>query len=125
MERCPTGKPYAEALRTFPQHKAEIMALPEKYCRVISAFPYHVGRYGMDEEDYFSTLVLLCLEADQRKATAEAFHARACREIDTELAERKQETQQLYNPFRNLYLDKCYGDSKDPLGAWINFGSEE
>lgn len=101
------------------------MVLQEKYCRVISAFPYRAGCYGIEEEDYFSMLVLLCLEADARKTTPKKFYAQACQKIDAELTKRKQETQQLYNPFRNLYLDKCYGDSKTPLGAWMNFNSEE
>lgn len=79
----------------------------------------------MEEEDYFSTLVLLCLETDERKTTPKMFHERACQKIDAELAERKRETQRLYNPFRNLYLDKCYGNSKIPLVAWMNFSSEE
>lgn len=101
------------------------MVLQEKYCRVISAFPYREGHYGMEEEDYFSTLVTLCFEADVRKTTPKKFYSQACRKIDTVLVERKRETQILYNPFRNLYLDKCYGDSKIPLGAWMNFNREE
>lgn len=101
------------------------MSLKQKYCHIISAFPYKTGHYGIDEEDFFATLVLLCLEVDQRKTTLRKFQAEAYQRINTELKKRKQETQKLYNPFKNLYLDKCYGDSKVPLGAWLNFSSEE
>lgn len=31
----------------------------------------------------------------------------------------------LYNPYRNLYLDKCYGESKTPLGEWMYFPTDE
>lgn len=98
------------------------MTLRQKYCRVISAFPYRPGRYGMDEEDYFSTLVLLCLEADCGRSSSAGFPARASRLIRAELETRRQETQKLYNPFRNLCLDQCYGDSRTPLGAWLDLG---
>lgn len=100
------------------------MTLRQKYCQVISAFPYKSGRYGMDEEDYFSTLVLLCLEADCGRPSTGGFRAQADRLIRTELKTRRQETQKLYNPFRNLYLDQCYGDSRTPLGAWLDLSRE-
>lgn len=79
----------------------------------------------MDEEDYFSTLVLLCLEADQKRTTYRNYQAKASQIICAELEKRRRETQKLYNPFKNLYLDKCYGDSSAPLGTWMNFSSEE
>lgn len=125
MEGGTAGKPYTKAIDAFPQHKAEIMALKQKYCQVIAAFPYKVGRYGMEEEDYFATLVLLCLEADQRKRSRRKFQEQAYRQITGELERRKKETQKLYNSFRNLCLDKCYGEGKVPLGSWMNFKNEE
>ena len=100
------------------------MTLRQKYCQVISAFPYKPGRYGMDEEDYFSTLVLLCLEADRGRPSLRGFRARADRLIRAELETRRQETQTLYNPFKNLYLDQCYGDGKTPLGTWMDLSRE-
>lgn len=30
-----------------------------------------------------------------------------------------QKVRKLYN--RNLYLDKCYGESKSPLSEWMDF----
>lgn len=78
----------------------------------------------MDEEDYFSTLVLLCLEADCGRAAPGGFQARASRLIRAELETRRKETQKLYNPFKNLCLDQCYGDSRTPLGAWLDLSRE-
>ena len=46
---------------------------------------------------------------------------RACKKIDAELRETMRKVYKLYSPYRNLYLDKCYGESKRPLGEWMNF----
>ena len=34
------------------------------------------------------------------------------RAIEADLYKQKQEKRKLYNPYRNLYLDKCYGEGK-------------
>ena len=125
MERRAAGKPYAKALCRFPKRKEEIKSLPGKYCEVISKFPYKAGCYGLEEEDFFYTLVLICMEADQACSSLKVFQWRAEQQIRAELKNRQQETSKLYNPYKNLYLDKCYGDSKIPLGAWMNFCSDE
>lgn len=125
MERSAAGKPYIKALHRFPKHKEEINSLLSKYCEVISLFPYKAGRYGLEEEDFFYTLVLICMEADQASSNLKAFQQLACQQIRTELQNRQRETSKLYNPHKNLYLDKCYGDSKIPLGEWMNFGNDE
>ena len=31
----------------------------------------------------------------------------------------------LYNPYRNLYLDKCYGDGKQSFVDWMDFSKYE
>ncbi len=46
---------------------------------------------------------------------------RACKKIDAELRETMRKVYKLYSPYRNLYLDKCYGESKRPLWEWMNF----
>lgn len=124
MERYTAGKPYRKILDNFPQYKEEIDCLPRKYCEVIWAFPYVNGRYGMSKEDFFSMLVLLCLEVDQTKASGKSFKERACLRIRTELDEQKLKNRILYNPYKNLYFDKCYGDSDMPLGAWLDIRDE-
>lgn len=43
-----------------------------------------------------------------------------CRRIDADLYEQAQKVLKLYNPYRNLYLDQCYGESKYPLGEWMD-----
>lgn len=95
------------------------MELRRAYCEVITLFPYKMGFYGLEEEDFFDTLVLLCMEADPNKTASREFQGRACQMIQTNLAERRRETRVLYNPYQNLYLDKCYGDSQNPLETYL------
>lgn len=78
----------------------------------------------MAEEDFFSSLILYCYEADTSRSRSQ-FFTRACHKIDAMLCKRRKETAKLYNPYRNLYLDKCYGESKTPLGEWMNFSTTE
>ena len=32
-----------------------------------------------------------------------------------------KKVRKLYNRYHNLYLDKCYGESKSPLSEWKDF----
>ena len=48
-----------------------------------------------------------------------------CRAIEADLYKQKQEMRKLYNPYRNLYLDKCYGEGKRPLVEWMDFSKYE
>lgn len=78
----------------------------------------------MAEEDFFSNLVLCCYEADANCSRGKFFTS-ACCMIDAMLCEQRKETAKLYNPYRNLYLNKCYGESKTPLGEWMNFATKD
>lgn len=68
-------------------------------------------------------LVLCCEEFKQLHG--KAFAKRVCSTVEAHLCEERQKARKLYNPYRNLFLDKCYGDSKTPLVDWINFDKEE
>ena len=74
----------------------------------------------MEEDDFFMELVVHCEEA--KLSTGGAFLERARMAIEADLYKQKQEMHKLYNPYRNLYLDKCYGESKQPLVEWMDFG---
>ncbi len=73
----------------------------------------------LDEADFFMGLVLHCEEAEH--SSGGTFLERACRRIDADLYEQTQKVRRLYNPYRNLYLDQCYGERKCPLGEWLDF----
>lgn len=119
-----SAKPYHKAIANYPGHKEAIEQLPHKYREIFARYPYKKGTYAVDEEDFFEDLVLYCEEADH-SASGGRFRDRALRIVETALRRQRQETNKLYNPYRNLYLDKCYGDSKIPLGEWMHFSTGE
>lgn len=49
------------------------------------------------------------------------FLKQVCGAIEADLHEQMQQVRKLYNPYHNLYLDKCYGESKSPLSEWMDF----
>lgn len=124
MERRTAAKPYSKALSNFPKHKEEIEQLPHKYWEIFARYPYKKGTYAVDEEDFFENLVLYCVEADHT-ASGGKYRDRALYILKAALREQRREASKLYNPYRNLHLDKCYGDSKIPLGEWMYFPSDE
>ena len=67
----------------------------------------------------FVDLVVHCKEAEL--LSGGTFFDRVCKQIDADLYEQAQKVRKLYNPYRNLYLDQCYGESKRPLGEWMGF----
>lgn len=64
-------------------------------------------------------LVVHCEEAEILPEGT--FLERAFKKIDAEPRETMRKVYKLYSPYRNLYLDKCYGESKRPLWEWMNF----
>lgn len=90
---------------------------------VFALYPYERGKYLVEEEDFFMGLVVHCAEA--KLVTGGTFLERACKAIEADLCEQKQKMRKLYNPHRNLYLDKCYGEGKQPLVEWMDFSKYE
>ena len=119
MERGAPAKPYGKALANYPRHKEEIDHLPRKYDAVFARYSYKRGKYLLDEEEFFMELVVHCKEAEL--LSGGTFFDRVCKQIDADLYEQAQKVRKLYNPYRNLYLDQCYGESKRPLGEWMDF----
>lgn len=68
---------------------------------------------------WFMDLVLHCEEA--RHLSGNMFLKQVCSAIEADLHEQMQQVRKLYNPYHNLYLDKCYGESKSPLSEWMDF----
>ena len=119
MERSTPAKPYRKALANYPRHKEELDQLPRKYDAVFARYPYKRGKYLLDEPDFFIGLVVHCEEAEL--LSGGTFLERVCKRIDADLYEQAQKVRKLYNTYRNLYLDKCYGESERPLGEWMDF----
>lgn len=119
MERRTSSKPFRKAIDNFPLHKEEIDKLPRKYDAIFARYPYKKGKYLQDEADFFMDLVLHCEEA--KHLPGSMFLKQVCGAIEADLHEQMQQVRKLYNPYRNLYLDKCYGESKSPLSEWMDF----
>ena len=66
-------------------------------------------------------MMTICYEVDSVMHKKVGFKKMAIKKIDEYLYKKRQEERKLYNPYKNLFLDKCYGDSEVPLGAWMNF----
>ena len=119
MERRTSSKPFRKAIDNFPLHKEEIDKLPRKYDAIFARYPYKKGKYLQDEADFFMDLVLHCEEA--KHLSGNMFLKQVCSAIEADLHEQMQQVRKLYNPYHNLYLDKCYGESKSPLSEWMDF----
>ena len=87
----------------------------------MACFPFTPGKYGIEQEDFFHTLICICAEVDRKRSSISVFQRRAIQRIRIILDGQRCETSILYNPFQNLYLDKCYGESCVPLGSWMDF----
>lgn len=74
----------------------------------------------MDKEDFLSTLVCHCYEANHQKSF-DAFFSIAYSRIQADLNDAKKKVTKIYNPFCNLFLDKCYGESNNALVDWLDF----
>lgn len=123
MERRTSNKPYRKAISNFPCHKEEIDTLSRKYDEIFARYPYKKGKFLLDEADFFMDLVLHCEEA--KHLSGSKFLKQVCRTIEADLHEQMQKMRKLYNPYRNLCLDKCYGESKRPLSEWMDFSKYE
>lgn len=99
-------KPYWQALANYPRHKEEIDALSRECDIVFALYPYEKGKYPVEEEDFFMGLAVHRTEAEH--STGGTFLERVRRAIEADLYKQKQEMRRLYNPNRNLYLNKCY-----------------
>lgn len=89
------------------------------FAEVLAQYRYARWMFDGEEADFFCELVTRCIET--QRAGESNFLARACRNIDAVLYEHKMKMRILYNPHRNLYMDRCYGDSITPLGEWMDF----
>lgn len=121
MAGCATGKPYDKAIENYPRHRKEIDALPRIFDEVLAIYRYKSWMFDGGKDDFFYELVTLCIEAQH--AGGRDFLTRVCKSIDAALYEHKMMKRILYNPYRNLYMDQCYGDSKTPLIDWMDFSS--
>ena len=96
--------------------------LPKEFIEVLALYVGH----GYFSEDTFRDMMTICFEADHEVMHKKTrFKGAAIKKINEYLYKKRQEAYRLYNPYRNLFLDKCYRNSNVPLGAWMNFSKIE
>lgn len=103
----------------FPVPQERDRSAARKYDEIFARYPHRKAKHLQDEADFFIDLVIHCKEAEL--SSGGTFLERTCAAIDADLYEKRQKAQKLYNPYRNLYPDKCYGESKRPLSDWMDF----
>lgn len=70
-------------------------------------------------EDDVHEMVAICLEVYYTEKKRNAEHIVKER-ISSYFKQRNQETNKLYNPWRNISIDQCFGESGMPVSEWIN-----
>jgi hypothetical protein len=89
------------------------MMLPSAMRKVI--LPY-ITEYT--DQDFLHDLIVCCYEAMNERKAFSKFRAKQI--IDTMIRERNRENNILYNPFRNISINQCFGESKVPVSEWMN-----
>ena len=69
-------------------------------------------------EDEFNDMVACCFEAWSAKSKNSA--AKAAASIDALFRKQRRDENTLYNPYRNISLNQCIGDSTQPVSDWLN-----
>ena len=70
------------------------------------------------DQDLLHEMIVCCYEvASEYKLFSKA---KAVLKIDTMIHIRNRENSILYNPYRNISLNQCVGESHVPVSEWIN-----
>lgn len=113
MARRSGGKPYDIAVQKAAQFQEELTSLPRSCIKVIVPF-----LHPKLTEDDFHKMVELYYEVKQQ--TKCRLIEKAIEAIRGCFAEQRRENNALYNPYRNISLNQCIGDSRSPVSDWLN-----
>ena len=69
-------------------------------------------------EDTFHDLIVCCYEAVSESGRFSKTKAR--RNIESLSRKQKNEINKLYNPYRNVSLDQCFGESRTAASEWLS-----
>ena len=70
-------------------------------------------------EDFFHDIVICCLSAEA-KYRGDRFVECVSNLISEVIKKKNDEARDLYNPYKNISIDQCIGDSKIPVSDWLN-----
>lgn len=72
----------------------------------------------MTDEDAFHNMIMCCYEAVNENGHFSK--QKAFINMRALIQKQKHDQNTLYNPYRNISLDQCFGDSKTPVSEWLN-----
>ena len=84
------------------------MSLPVSYVKTV--LPFINPKTTADD---FHEMVALC-------CSSEPYPCKAAKAIKEYLAKQRRDNSMLYNQRRNISLDQCIGDSRNPVSDWLN-----
>lgn len=106
-------KPYTAA--GAKKHKFE-----EEVSSLSPAMQSFILTYGSDitDRDTLHDWFVCCYESVAEKGRFSK--ALALQKVQTMTQKKKRDQNTLYNPYRNISLNQCIGDSKTPVSEWLN-----
>ena len=70
------------------------------------------------DQDLLHEMIVCCFEvANVHKTFSKT---KAASSIETMVQKRNRESNILYNPYRNISLNQCVGESRVPVSEWMN-----
>ncbi len=75
------------------------------------------------DPDQLHDMIVFCLEEGSRSKAA--FKLIVRKRIEELIREKKRVDNHLYNPYRNISLNQCCGDSKTPASEWLNLSGKQ
>ena len=110
-------KPYEKALSKAAKFKEELEILPQECVLAISPFITE-----STSQDFFHDIIVYSLDAWER-CRGDKFTECVANLISGAIKKKNDETRNLYNPYKNISIDQCIGDSKAPVSEWLNLST--
>ena len=106
-------KPYERAAEKGGRFLKEIQSLRPSMRKCLSSY---ISDYT--NEDVFHDLIVCSYEAVSESGRFAKLMAQ--RNIESLSQKQKKEINKLYNPYRNISLDQCFGESRTVASEWLN-----
>ena len=107
------GKPYAKAAEATSIIRAFITELPPQCVKALLPFL----KASTQEDDLQEYITLYYEEAAMGN---KGIITRTQERIKAHIAAQNREITHLYNPYRNISLNQCFGESKTPVLEWLD-----
>ncbi|MEA4911555.1 MAG: hypothetical protein VB092_02950 [Oscillospiraceae bacterium] len=88
--------------------------MPKEFAFIISPFLQE----KLSEDEFQECVLAYCAEMHTNGKASRRDRVRE--RIRKSTAERRREENAIYNPYRNISLNQCFGESKVPISEWMN-----